>query len=191
MSGKKYIAEEERDHFDYVYGVRELIELKGRKFHDKKNNVNKFRNNYSYEYLPLNPGLINKCIRFEDYWCETRECEKHPGLKREKCAILAMLKNFGQLDLKGGVIVIDNKVAALTLGEQFLEDTFVIHVEKANSYIHGLYQAINQEFLMHEAAECRYVNREQDLGIEGLRAAKMSYKPVRFIRKYRVKESAS
>jgi hypothetical protein len=191
VGSNKYIAEEERLHFDYVYDVRELMELKGRKFHDKKNKVNQFRNANSYEYIPLNPDLIRKCIEFEDYWCETRECEKHAGLKGEKCAILAMLNNFEQLDLKGGAIVMDDKVAALTIGEQYLADTFVIHVEKANSEIQGLYQVMNQEFLMHEADDCRYVNREQDLGVEGLRASKMSYNPVRFIRKYRVREAAS
>jgi hypothetical protein len=188
LSGSnKYAVEEERDHFDYVYDVRELIELKGRKFHDKKNKTNKFRNSCKYEYQTLTPELIGECLEFEDYWCEIRECEKYYGLNRERCAVLAMLNNFKALDIRGGIIRIENKIAALALGERLLSDTFVIHVEKANPDIPGLYQIINQEFLTHEAGDCRFVNREQDLGVEGLRNAKMSYNPVRFVKKYKVK----
>lgn len=183
-----FIAQEDRDNFDYVYAVRELIELKGRKFHDKKNRVNRFRTDYEYEYLALTPGLIEECIAFEHYWCEVRDCGKYPGLEKERCAILELLNNFGSLDIKGGIIKTGGKIAALTLGEKMLSDTFVIHVEKAHSHIPGLYQVINQEFLIHEAADCRYVNREQDLGEKGLRNAKMSYNPSGFVRKYRVRE---
>jgi hypothetical protein len=184
----KYTAEEERDHFDYVYDAKELIELKGRKYHDKKNRVNKFRSSYKYEYQTLTPDLIDECLEFEDYWCEVKECEKYYGLNRERCAVLAMLNNFRDLDIKGGLIRIEDRIAALALGERFLSDTFVIHAEKANPDIPGLYQIINQEFLMHEAVDCRFVNREQDLGIQGLRNAKLSYNPVRFIKKYRIQE---
>lgn len=186
----KYIAEEERDHFDYVYDVRELIELKGRKFHDKKNKANKFRSSHTYEYQTLTAGLIEECLVFEEYWCEVRDCEKYHDLNKERCAVLAMLKNFAALDITGGIIRTEGKIAALTLGERLLPDTFVIHVEKANPDVPGLYQIINQEFLMHEAADCRFVNREQDLGVEGLRKAKMSYNPSGFIKKYRVEEKA-
>ena len=183
-----FIVQEDRDNFDYVYTVQELIELKGRKFHDKKNRVNRFRADYQYEYLPLNPGRIDECIEFEHYWCEVRDCGKYPGLEKERCAILEMLNNFGSLDMQGGIIKTGGKIAALTLGEKMLSDTFVIHVEKAHAHIPGLYQVINQEFLIHEAGDCRYVNREQDLGEKGLRNAKMSYNPLGFIRKYRVRD---
>lgn len=182
-----FIVEEQRDHFDYVHEVRELIELRGRKYHDKKNKVNKFRSLHTYEYLTLTPDLIEECLAFEDYWCEVKECEKYYGLEKERCAIFAMLNNFGALNIKGGAIRIDNKIAALSLGEKLIPGTIVIHVEKANPDFPGLYQVINQEFLMHEADEYRFVNREQDLGIQGLRNAKMSYNPVRFVKKYKVR----
>ncbi|MBI4682676.1 MAG: DUF2156 domain-containing protein [Nitrospirae bacterium] len=188
MDNEKYIVEEERDHFDYVYDVKELIELKGRKFHDKKNKANKFRSSYQYEYSALSPGMIGECLEFEKYWCEERECEKYYGLHKERCAILEMLNNFELLNIKGGTIKVDKKIVALTLGEKILSDTFVIHVEKASSRIPGLYQVINQEFLMHEAGSCKFVNREQDLGIEGLRSSKMSYNPVKFVKKYKVRK---
>jgi hypothetical protein len=187
INAERFTAEEEREHFDYVYEVRDLIELKGRKFHDKKNKVNKFRSSCQYEYAALTSGMIGECLEFEKYWCEERECEKYYGLHRERCAILEMLNNFELLNMKGGIIRVDKKIVALTLGEKLLPDTFVIHIEKASSRIPGLYQVINQEFLMHEAADCRFVNREQDLGIEGLRNSKMSYNPVKFVRKYKVR----
>jgi len=184
----KYSAIEEREHFDYIHDVKELIKLSGRRFHDKKNKVNKFRKEYEYEYIPMTAELVGECIEFEDYWCAERDCEKDQGLSREKCAILIMLKNFDALGLVGGVIRLDNKIAALTLAEAYLPDTLVIHVEKANPDIPGLYQIINQEFLMHESGGYTFVNREQDLGIQGMRNAKMSYNPVKFIKKYRVAE---
>ncbi len=188
ISNERFIVEEERNHFDYVYDLKELVELKGRKFHDKKNKANKFRHSYKYKYAALTPDLIGECLEFERHWCEVRECEKYYSLNKERCAILEMLNNFESLNLRGGIIRVENKIAALTLGEKFLPDTFVIHIEKAHTGMPGLYQVINQEFLMHEANDCRYVNREQDLGIEGLRNAKMSYNPVKFIKKYRVHE---
>src|SRR4030067_2075308 len=99
-----------------------------------------------------------------------------------------MLNNFSVLNIKGGAIRTGGKIAAITLGEKISPDTFVIHVEKATPEIPGLYQIINQEFLMHEAGNCRFVNREQDLGIQGLRNAKMSYNPIRFVKKYKIYE---
>lgn len=188
---RMFSVEEERDHFDYIYDVRDLTELTGRKFHDKKNKVNKFRSTYAYEYLSLTPELIGECLEFEDYWCETRECWRYYGLHKERCAILEMLNNFEALNITGGIVKIEGKIAALTLGEKYLPDYMVIHIEKAHSDIPGLYQVINQEFLMHEADDCQFVNREQDLGIAGLRKSKLSYNPVSFIRKYKVREKQS
>lgn len=189
LAGKdRYLYEEKREHFDYLYSVRELIELKGNRFHDKRNQVNKFRSRYQYEYIPLSAGLIDECLAFEDFWCEVRECEKHPGLEKERCAILQMLYNFEPLRILGGAIRMENRIAALTVGEKISPDTMVIHIEKANPDIPGLYQIINQEFLLHTAKDCLYVNREQDLGIEGIRRAKLSYNPVSFVKKYRVQE---
>jgi hypothetical protein len=182
----RFIAKEERDHFDYVYDVKNMIELKGRNFHDKRNKVNKFRSLHEYEYLTITPDLIDECLEFEDDWCEVKECEKYYGLEKERCAILQMLYNFGNLNIRGGAIRIGGRIEALTLGENMSNDTLVIHVEKANTDIPGLYQIINQEFLMHEAGDNLFVNREQDLGMEGLRQSKMSYKPLKLIRKFRV-----
>ena len=86
--------------------------------------------------------------------------------------------------MKGGVIKIDNKIAAFTLGEQINSNSVVIHIEKANTFYEGIYQAINQQFLCNEWNEMEFVNREEDLGIEGLRRAKMTYNPIRFVEKF-------
>ncbi|RJQ50467.1 MAG: DUF2156 domain-containing protein [Nitrospiraceae bacterium] len=184
---KKFTAEEDRDHFDYVYLIKDLVQLRGNRFHDKKNRINKFKSVYRYKYETLTPGLIDECLAFEHDWCEERDCEKYPGLEKERCAVLEMLKNFGVLNIRGGIIRVGDRIVALTLGEKFLRDTMVIHVEKANGGMPGLYQVINQEFLRHEAGDCKFVNREQDLGIEGLRQAKMSYNPLMFVKKYKIK----
>jgi hypothetical protein len=185
-SSKKFTLGEDRDHFDYVYLVKELSQLRGNKFHDKKNKINKFKSIYQYKYQTLTPDLIEECIAFEHDWCEERDCGKYPGLEKERCAILEMLNNFNSLGIRGGIIRAGSRIVALTLGEKFLNDTMVIHVEKANAEMPGLYQVINQEFLRHEAGDCVYVNREQDLGIEGLRQSKMSYNPLRFVKKYKI-----
>ena len=187
MNNQHLIIQEERDHFDYVYHVKELAQLRGNKFHDKKNKINKFKSIYKYQYQTLTPDIIEECIEFEDDWCEKRDCGKFPGLEREQCAILEMLNNFSALNITGGIIRVDNRIVALTLGEKFLKDTMVIHIEKANADIPGLYQVINQEFLKHEAGDCIYVNREQDLGVDGLRQSKMSYNPLMFVKKYKIK----
>ncbi|MBU2495792.1 MAG: phosphatidylglycerol lysyltransferase domain-containing protein [Candidatus Omnitrophota bacterium] len=182
----QFVISEDRDNFDYLYDTKELTELAGEKFHDKKNLLNQFLKKYQYRYQNLTPELVPECLRFEHEWCEDRDCEKIEGLSHEKCAVLEMLNNFHSLSSKGGIIRIAEKIVALTLGERLNNDTMVIHAEKAKNGITGLYQAINWEFLKNQAQDFRFVNREQDLGVEGLRRAKMSYNPVRLIKKHRI-----
>lgn len=177
---------EDRDNFDYLYDTQELITLRGKKFHDKRNHLNNFIKNFRYNYIPITSSLIMQCMEFAHEWCNDRECEKDNGLTREECATYRMLKHFDELDIKGGTIEIDGRVCAMTMGERLNHDTLVIHIEKARTGIQGLYQAINWEFLRHEAGNLKFVNREQDLGLPGLRRAKKSYNPVRMIRKYRI-----
>ena len=106
-----------------------------------------------------------------------------------------MIKNsfryFEQLKLVGGILRVDGKVVAFTIGEAVNEDVFVVHIEKAYAEINGAYPAINQEFVKHEASQYRYINREEDLGMEGLRKAKMSYRPVILLERYLVTEKES
>lgn len=179
-----------RDRFDYIYNVSDLINLNGRKLHSKKNHLNKFLNlypNFVYERIDSS----NAIDVFESY---VEWFNKNPnitdGLRNEFIGIESTLRNFNMLDMKGGVIKIDNKIAAFTLGEQINSNSVVIHIEKANTFYEGIYQAINQQFLCNEWNEMEFVNREEDLGIEGLRRAKMTYNPIRFVEKFeaRLKE---
>lgn len=171
-----------RDRFDYIYNVNELIALVGRTLHKKKNHLNRFFNLYpDFAYERVDSSNAMEVLEAYSAWFELGE--KTDGLKNEMLGIKATLQNFSALDMKGGIIRIDGKIAAFSLGEQINADSVVIHIEKGNTFYAGIYQAINQQFLKNEWAHLRFVNREEDLGIEGLRKAKMSYKPARFVEK--------
>ena len=177
----------DRGNCDYIYLAEELITLEGNKFHGKRNHINKFKKNHSYQYKSLTPSLVSECLKMETEWCNLKHCEMFPSLAGEERAIYEALKNMETLGFKGGVIVINEKVEAFALGEQLNTQTAVIHAEKANPAFEGLYQLINQEFCMHEWGNIAYINREQDLGEEGLRKAKLSYHPHHMINKFTVK----
>lgn len=175
----------DRDEFDYIYLTKDLIELKGRKFHSKKNHVNGFRKTYrDYKYVPLTAEMTEECIAFMVEWCTERGCIKGDSIDCERKAITEAMNHFTVLDFKGGAIYIDGKMAAFTYGEVGNDDTVVIHVEKGHAAYKGIYGVINQEFCAHEWPHMTYVNREEDMGIEGLRKAKESYNPVKMIEKY-------
>lgn len=182
--------EEDRDNFDYVYHSEDLINLSGRKFHSKKNHINSFRKNYPDAiYLPITAELITQCkLNINGWYKKHSEGEDEDyTLLTERNAIIEVLNNFDDLKLEGGALVLDGRVIAFTFGEQLNTDTAVIHVEKADPEIRGAYPLINQSFVKHAWSEMTYINREEDMGIEGLRTAKLSYKPVKMIEKFNVK----
>lgn len=179
-------ADLDRDQSDYVYLTEDLIKLQGRKYHRKRNHIKQFKEKYSYQYLSLTPEWISECLRLETEWCDLRHCEVVPGLANESVAIKETLTHYDQLKMKGGAILINGKLEAFTLGEPLNPETVVIHIEKANPAFEGLYPLINQAFLEKEWSEYLYVNREQDLGEEGLRKAKESYFPNHLIHKYTI-----
>ncbi len=175
-----------RDQSDYVYLVKDLARLEGRRYHRKRNHIKQFKERYSYEYLPLSSEWITECLRLQTEWCDLRHCEVIPGLANEAVAIKEALTHFDQLSMKGGVILIEGKLEAFTLGEALNPETVVIHIEKANPAFEGLYPFINQAFLEKEWLDYQFVNREQDLGEEGLRKAKESYFPHHMVHKYTI-----
>ena len=180
--------EEERDLEDYLYNGDDLRELKGRKYHSKRNHLSNFRKNYpDYEYQPLTADMLEDVWEYINLWCKQKECSGKfsPGLICEKQAIREALDHFGELDYKGAVIRLNGQIEAFTMGEKINDETVVIHVEKANGTINGLYSAINQEFLLNQWPDVAFVNREEDTGDEGLRKAKMSYHPVALVKKYK------
>jgi hypothetical protein len=176
----------DRDNSDYVYRIEKLIRLSGNKYHTLKNHINRFNKNHSWEYLTLTPDLIQECLTLQEEWCRSKNCLESHGLLNEDQAINEALKKMEILNYKGGVIRIKDKVEAFTLGELLNPETVVIHIEKSNPELPGLYPVLQQKFLEQEWAHIPFVNREQDLGIEGLRKSKLSYHPEFMVDKYRV-----
>jgi len=177
-------AEEDRAHSDYVYRTESLVALSGRKYHSKRNHINQFSRTYAYRYEPLTAALIGACLELQEEWCRLRECVDHEGLLSEEHAIHEALRHFHELDCSGAAIVVGGRVVAFSLGEPLSPDTAVIHVEKANPEYPGSYAVINQEFCRHSWSAYTYINREQDLGNEGLRQAKLSYYPDHLVTKF-------
>jgi len=182
-------AQEDPAHSDYVYRTESLVALSGRKYHRKRNHLNQFRSAYAYRYEPLTPALIEACLELQEEWCRLRECVHNQGLLGEEHAIHEALRHFHELDSSGAAIVVEGRVVAFSLGEPLNPDTAVIHVEKANPEFPGSYAVINQEFCQHSWSAYTYINREQDLGEEGLRQAKLSYYPDHLITKFVLRAS--
>ncbi len=180
--------EEERDLEDYLYRGDDLRQLAGRKYHGKRNHLSLFHRTYpDFLYEPLTAEILDEVWDYVERWCRQKACagKMSGGLDCERRAIREALDYFEQLDYVGAVIRIRGRIEAFTMGEMLNRDTVVIHVEKANSEINGLYAAINQEFLLRQWPDAAFVNREEDTGDAGLRQAKLSYHPVSLVKKYR------
>ena len=177
---------EDRNVFDYMYSAESLIELKGRKFSRKRNHIKNFKKTYPhYQYKDLTEDLIPEAIEFIKEWCRKKGCEDDVSLLCERDATIEALTNFEVLGFTGGTIIIDGKIEAITFGEALNNDTVIVHVEKGNRDINGIYPVINQEYLVHNWQNMTYVNREEDLGVPELRKAKEAYYPLRLVEKYR------
>ena len=176
-------AEEDPGNFDYVYSRPELAELKGKKYDGKRNRIRKFESTMGHEYHALTGADVPGCLRLLEDWFEEKR-NGDPYMKAEKKAIIRALASFEGLDLKGAVVKVGGRVEAFTMGGRLTTDTAVIPIEIANPGLVGLAQWINREFVRREWPDCAYVNREQDMNVEGLRKAKLSYQPVRLVKKY-------
>ncbi len=180
----RFDAQMDRDQSDYVYSAQELIKLSGKRFHKKKNHLNKFLKNSQYTYKPLDQETVECVLEMQESWCQLRDCRQDSSLMNEDRAIFEALTHFDRLGYEGGSIIINDVVEAFSLGEPLNQDTAVIHIEKANPEIPGLYAAINQMFAANAWSEMTYINREQDLGVPGLRKAKDSYQPHHMVDKF-------
>ena len=179
--------EDFRDGYDYVYDAEKLRTLSGRKYHGKKNHLNAFCKNYPQaEYMPITADIAPACIENIHEWYKVRheDMPDNKYLTMEKDAAISVLENFDAFQVKGGAIFLDGRVVACTFGEQLNDDTAVIHIEKADPFVRGAYTAINQMFVEHEWGGMKYINREEDMGLPGLRRAKETYKPVMMVKKY-------
>ena len=178
----------DRDNYDYVYLSEKLISLAGRKLHSKKNHLNAFRKEHpEAEYLPITEDVVTQCKVELNSWYKQHIREDgtiDPFIEYERTAILEVLNDFDYFGLQGGAVRLGGRIVAFTFGEQLNTDTAVIHVEKADPEVRGAYPAINQGFVEHAWSHLTYINREEDMGIEGLRKAKESYKPEKLIEKF-------
>lgn len=171
--------EYDRDNADYVYETERLINLSGKKYHSKKNHINRFKAvNEDWSYEAMTDENIQECLDMANEWRIQNLCDEDELKSAEMCVTLNAIKKRKELELTGGIIRANGRIVAITLGEPLTEDTFVVHIEKAFSDVQGAYPMINREFLAHNAESYKYVNREEDTGAEGLRKAKLSYKPV-------------
>lgn len=186
---------EERDLFDYVYDGESLRTLAGRKNQKKRNHINYFLNEYEgrFEYKLLDKENFKECLDLMKEWTNNKEehDEFDEGMDDELIGIKKIFDNYDVLKdkLKVAGIYVDGKLEAFTIGELLNKNMALVHIEKANPEIRGLYPYINQQFIVNEFEDVEFVNREEDLGIEGLRKAKLSYHPCRFVEKYTVREA--
>ncbi|SHM23249.1 DUF2156 domain-containing protein [Ruminococcus flavefaciens] len=169
--------------WDYIYNAQDLINLSGRKYHGKRNHLSHF-NELGAEFNMMTENDFDDCITFSTIEYNNKSYEHDHSYIAEQYAINTYFTYFHELGLKGGVIRIGGKVAAFTIGDELNDETFCVHIEKADTKYDGIYAGINNCFAKEAAAEYKYINREEDLGIEGLRKAKQSYHPAFLLKKY-------
>ncbi len=174
----------QRDNFDYIYSREDLATLSGKKYHSKRNHISSFTKKYNWTYEELTPHNKEDFLAFSDKWYSDRGIESDEGLKAEKKALGEILDSSVKIPYKGALIRVDGRVVAITLGSPINEYTFDIHYEKADIDYPTAYAVINREFAKNSLSEYKYINREDDLGLEGLRKAKLSYKPQIILPKY-------
>ncbi|MDL2257315.1 phosphatidylglycerol lysyltransferase domain-containing protein [Bacteroidales bacterium OttesenSCG-928-I14] len=175
---EQFIYKEDRSWFEYIYSSNDLITLVGKKFQQKRNHINKFKRTYKWEYLPITEAIIPDCLELYKRWCkENGGCNSEQSLVEEGIATQEAFANYKELGLIGGALRIDGEILAYSYGQALTNDTFGIHAEKCLYQIDGGFAMMNQQFAEHNCSNYRYINREEDLGYESLRKAKLSYNP--------------
>lgn len=168
--------------YDYLYLRERLVSLSGKSLQSKRNHINKFEKLYpDYTYEPITPSIVPQCLALLDVWYEAHEGDE--GQAAERKMIERTMLHWDEIGLSGGAIRVDGEIIAFTFGSPINVITFGIHVEKADIRYEGAFNIINREFAKHIPEQYIYINREEDLGIEGLRKSKMSYKPEMLLHK--------
>lgn len=188
----KFVFEELRDNFDYVYSREKLATLAGKKLHSKRTNINHFlKEAPDWSYEPITPENLEECRRMHSQWRSLNNCSDnspsncdHSGLVKEKCAVRNAFANFFELGMEGGLLRVNGKVVAFAAGVRYRRDSFIVNIEKAFLTPDGTYAMINNQFASHLPEDVLYINREDDFGDPGLRRAKLSYKPDMMIEKF-------
>lgn len=180
-----FILTEDRNSFDYIYKVSDLIELPGGRYHSKRNHINQFLAKYTYQYQKIDQTHIEPCFEMFEKWCDSKEGLVF-GISEQREAVRSLIYNLDFLKVSGGCISVDGQIVAFSFGEILSQknSVAVIHLEHADIDFQGSFPMINQQFLEHEWSSLTYVNREEDMGIPSLRRAKKSYKPCLMVKKY-------
>lgn len=174
-----------RDMGDYIYDAESLRTLKGKKLAAKRNHINRFLENHpDWTYERITDANMAEVIEMHKTWCELSGCEEDESLQEETCAVKSALKDYKTLNLDGGLIRAGGKVVAFSLGDKLNDTTYLVHIEKAFADVQGAYPMINQQFVINNADGYTFIDREDDAGDEGLRKAKLSYRPVEIVEKY-------
>jgi hypothetical protein len=180
----------DRNYFEYVYLASDLRDLPGKNYLGIRRQVNKFRRNCTHEVEPISKENWEEVKRFLIEWCEWKGCEGDEVLAHEKEAVFFAIDHFNELPLSGLVIRVFSKVGAISLFEKLNEDTALVHFEKGLPDCEGIYKAINMETATRLARNFTYINRESDLGVTGLREAKMRYHPHHLVEVYSLKRDS-
>ena len=178
-------VEARRDQYDYLYRREDLAGLHGGKLQAKRNHVNHFRAAYpDFEYHPLEPSLFGECRRVAALWHDGKQHDNPvygDTIEVEKRAMETVFAHWDELGMLGGSIFLDGRMVAFTYGGAITPDTFDVCVEKADLSVEGAFSIINQQFCAHLPERFTFVNREEDMGLSGLRQAKLSYHPVKLL----------
>lgn len=190
ITEENYEIKPSTNSFDYVYSGDKLRTLSGKKYHKKKNHLNSFLKEYDgrYRYSKLYCDNTDEIVKFLDKWNQEKDSEdRFNRLENEKIGIQVILDNCPYLEKQIAGVYVDDVLEAFTIGSYSRELNLVnIHIEKANPEIRGLYNYINQQFLVNAYPEVEFVNREDDMGLEGLRKAKLAYRPIEMVEKYTI-----
>ena len=177
-----------REYFDYIYLSSDLAELEGSDYRKIRNRLNKFKKNFEHTFEEINEENFSEVKEFLKRWCLWRDCESDPVLESEKKAILYSMEHFFDLKLSGIAIRIHDNIESIAVYEKMNPETVIVHYEKGSPDYDGIYKAINQETAETVQKCAKYINRESDMGIDGLRKAKISYRPHHMIEVFSIKK---
>jgi len=180
----------DRNHFEYVYRAVDLAELPGKHYLTIRHQINKFRRNCAYTVEPITATNREEVMSFLIKWCEWKGCEGDPVLAHEKDAVFFAVDHFTELGIGGLMIRVNKEIGAISLFEPLNADTALVHFEKGLPDCEGIYKAINAETAAQLAKKFTYINRESDLGVAGLREAKLRYHPDHMVEVYSLKRDS-
>ncbi len=183
----RFCIERHRESFDYIYLRSDLQTLSGKKYQSKRNHISFFKRNNLWTYERITDANKAECLAMSREWVNANVHDDAAALNRELKLITEGFRLFDDIGFVGGLIRCDGRVVAYCMGEALSDDVFCVHYEKAFADIRGAYAMINQQFVEHELQRFTYVNREDDVGEENLRQAKLSYHPAFFLEKYEVR----